>query len=89
MCADASVISYFLIPTTLSRGMTPAYGGVLSALDIRYTLTPLEVDRTIAGTPAASLARHKKYVEKETIHAIYPHKRQHIVTAKREITLDD
>lgn len=71
-------------------GMSPAYGGILSALDIRYTLTPLEMDRSSTGhaTPAASSTRHTRFIETEQIHAIYPHQRQHIHTSTREVTID-
>lgn len=69
--------------------MSPAYGGILSALDVHYTITPIEMDRSVAGTLTASLTRRKRYLEKETIHAVYPHKRHHIHTTTREVTLDE
>ncbi|KAF8312515.1 Metallo-dependent phosphatase [Clavulina sp. PMI_390] len=72
----------------IDTGMTPAYGGILSALEVHYTLTPVEADASAAGTRAASASRRKRYIEKEKIEAIYPHKREHIHTETREVTLD-
>ncbi|KAF8312516.1 Metallo-dependent phosphatase [Clavulina sp. PMI_390] len=72
----------------IDTGMSSAYGGILSALVVHYTLTPIEADSSAAGTRAASANRQKRYTEKEKIEAIYPHKRVHIHTETREVTLD-
>jgi hypothetical protein len=57
-----------------SVGISHAYGGVLSALSIHYTLTP------VSGTK-------NKWVEKETVSALYPDRQQIIVVESREIEL--
>lgn len=69
--------------------MSRAYGGTLSALDVHYSLTPKERHMTIAGTLHASFARRRTFVEKEMIYAIYPHKRDLLVSSEREIALDE
>jgi hypothetical protein len=55
-------------------GISHEYGGVLSALSIHYTLTP------VSGT-------QNKWVEKETVSALYPDRQQIIVVDSREIEL--
>ena len=67
-------------------GISSAYGGVLSALDITYSLTPID-SLQLSGTRApASAKRAAKYIEEEIIQAIYPlGKRDVFVSQRREI----
>lgn len=69
-------------------GMSPAYGGILSALDVRYSLTPVENKPSLLGTWGVSFAKKGKYLEKETIYAVYPDKRDLLVSETRELFLD-
>lgn len=63
--------------TTLSRpGISHAYGGVLSALSIQYTLKP------IGGSFS------QRWKEKEVVSAIYPDRREVIATSEREVVGD-
>jgi hypothetical protein len=69
--------------------MSRAYGGILSALDVHYSLTPKERVMSIAGTLHASFAGRRTFIEKETIYAIYPHKQDLLVSHEREIVLGE
>ncbi|KAG5637549.1 hypothetical protein H0H81_004180 [Sphagnurus paluster] len=57
----------------IDTGISHAYGGVLSALSIHYTLTPVGNDAD------------QRWVEKEVVSAIYPNKQEVIVTDEREV----
>ncbi|KAK8861325.1 hypothetical protein IAR55_002144 [Kwoniella newhampshirensis] len=81
----------------IDTGISSAYGGVLSALEIVYTLTPLDVPKhdghrqdplmvsnnvTITGEELRG-----RYLEREEVHAIYEKRRKWIALEEREITL--
>lgn len=77
--------------------MTSAYGGVLSALDVRYSLKPVEGE-LLVGEPTSKThplskrltqRRPGNYIEKETIYAVYEDRRDLLVSESREIILDD
>lgn len=69
--------------------MSRAYGGVLSALEVHYSLIPKERALSTAGTLKALFARRRTYIEKEEIYAIYPHRRDVLVSFQRETVLDE
>ncbi|KAJ3531370.1 hypothetical protein NMY22_g8178 [Coprinellus aureogranulatus] len=60
----------------IDTGISHAYGGVLSALSIHYTLHPVGDDAD------------QRWVEREAISALYPDKRTLIVDEEREIIGD-
>lgn len=76
----------------IDTGISSAYGGVLSALEIVYTLTPiaspshdhrqdpllLQVAEPLVG---------ERYVEREEVHAIYEKRRRTIAVVEREIVI--
>lgn len=69
-------------------GISKAYGGVLSALEIVYTLTPTsgaEDDRA-GGSKKGGAALPAKMTEKEVVTAIYGDNRE--VLVKRETLVD-
>jgi len=74
----------------IDTGISHAYGGVLSALRIEYTLTPVESrEYNIFGRKVdISVANQQVYLEREAIHAIYPHKTEQFVYQEREIVGD-
>jgi len=61
-----------IIDTGISRG----YGGALSALSIYYTLTP---------STEQEYGEKKKWIERETISALYPDKRVVLLDEEREV----
>ncbi|KXN84765.1 hypothetical protein AN958_12192 [Leucoagaricus sp. SymC.cos] len=60
----------------IDTGISRAYGGVLSALSIHYTLEPV-------GDP-----EERRWLETEVISALYPDRREVLVTDEREIVGD-
>ncbi|KAG6812964.1 hypothetical protein H0H92_015083 [Tricholoma furcatifolium] len=60
----------------IDTGVSHAYGGVLSALSIQYTLTPI------------GPAEDKRWKEKEVVTAVYADKREVLVTDEREVVGD-
>lgn len=84
----------------IDTGISYAYGGVLSALEIIYTLDPVkDGGEMLAGqrpfvVGGASnveglgiLVKGKDYHEREEVFAIYEHRKQKLVDDKRTITL--
>ncbi|KAF9506446.1 hypothetical protein BS47DRAFT_1367355 [Hydnum rufescens UP504] len=70
----------------IDTGISSAYGGVLSALDIKYSLIPIDDSvQSAPGTRAPASAKAEKYLEQEIIQAIYPGKRDVFVSHEREI----
>ncbi|KAF9267872.1 Metallo-dependent phosphatase [Marasmius fiardii PR-910] len=65
----------------IDTGITPVYGGVLSALSIHYTLTPLSTDK---GTRREK----RKWIEKEVVSALYVDRQEVIVVDEREVVGD-
>ncbi|KEP51008.1 serine-threonine protein phosphatase [Rhizoctonia solani 123E] len=63
----------------IDTGISKAYGGVLSALSITYTLTPHTPSRFLAAS------NERAWTEHEVIKAIYPDKAEVFVDSKREI----
>lgn len=71
-------------------------GGVLSALEIVYTLTPVDrrgrdhsQDPLLLSTSSESIAGLKgRFVEREEVHAIYEHSRKWLALEEREVVLD-
>jgi len=57
----------------IDTGITHAYGGVLSALSIYYTLTPIGDDTS------------KRWREKEVVSALYQDRREVLAVDEREI----
>ena len=57
-------------------GISHAYGGVLSALSIHYTLSPIGDDEA------------QRWLETEIVSAIYPYRRDIIVQSEREVVGD-
>lgn len=73
----------------IDTGISHAYGGVLSALSIHYTLTPKS-----SSSPSSKNKNHKhkhddddedKWVEREVVSALYVDRQEIIVTEEREI----
>ncbi|KAG6899961.1 hypothetical protein C0993_004862 [Termitomyces sp. T159_Od127] len=60
----------------IDTGISHAYGGVLSALSIYYTLTPVGADE------------EKRWIEKEVISALYPDTQEILVVDEREVVGD-
>ncbi|KAG5646939.1 hypothetical protein DXG03_001662 [Asterophora parasitica] len=60
----------------IDTGISHAYGGVLSALSIHYTLTPI------------GPKEKKRWVEKEVVSALYPDRQEVLVKDEREVVGD-
>ncbi|KAH0585209.1 hypothetical protein J132_10120 [Termitomyces sp. J132] len=60
----------------IDTGISHAYGGILSALSIHYTLTPIGYDK------------EKRWMEKEVVSALYPDKQEILVVDEREVVGD-
>ncbi|GLB40376.1 putative calcineurin-like phosphoesterase [Lyophyllum shimeji] len=60
----------------IDTGISHAYGGVLSALSIHYTLTPIGDDV------------EQRWVEKEVVSALYPERQEVLVVDEREVVGD-
>ncbi|ORY25249.1 Metallo-dependent phosphatase-like protein [Naematelia encephala] len=85
----------------IDTGISSAYGGVLSALEIVYTLTPIDItkdrDRNHRQDPlmadhtdemyAEGLIKGHRYLEREVVTAIYAKKTKLLALEEREITL--
>ena len=65
--------------TIYHTGITHVYGGVLSALSINYTLTPV-ADGVSGG--------EQRWIEKEVVTALYPDRQEILVTEEREVMGD-
>jgi hypothetical protein len=65
---------------TITSGISSAYGGPLSALDIQYSLTP-STEETAAGV------KLNKLVEREVITAVYEHSQKVLVRKERLLDL--
>lgn len=63
----------------VTTGISRAYGGVLSALSIRYTLTPVLGEGEEDG---------KRWQEREEISAVYEDRREVLVVDEREVVGD-
>ncbi len=77
----------------IDTGMSSAYGGVLSALEITYSLHPLRSGRT-GGHPqdpfspnSTALGTHATYWEREEVVAIYESGRQRLALQEGKVTL--
>jgi hypothetical protein len=75
LSSSTQVCSLFLCPHLVltHQGISHAYGGVLSALSIYYTLTP------VAGIK-------NKWVEREVVSALYVDRREVLIDDVREVT---
>jgi len=73
------VDSTYVVYLTPYTGITHAYGGVLSALSINYTLTPI-ADNASGGK--------QRWVEKEVVTALYPDRQELLVVDEREVVGD-
>lgn len=87
----------------IDTGISYAYGGVLSALEIIYTLDPIKGGAgemaagqrpfVVAGASEPEveglgvLVKGKEYNEREEVFAIYEHRKQKIADDKRVVTL--
>ena len=60
----------------IDTGISHAYGGVLSALSIHYSVYPIGEDKDL------------RWVERETISALYPDHQTKIIDEEREIVGD-
>ncbi len=72
--------------------MSYAYGGVLSALEIAYTLTPVpsaipDHRQDLFLAASADIKPGHKYIEREEVHAIYEKKRKLIAIEERDVIL--
>jgi hypothetical protein len=66
----------------IDTGISHAYGGVLSALSIDYSLTPIdEADSKTFGGKGYK----QKWIEKEVVSALYPDHSVIIVEDEREV----
>lgn len=78
-----------MLHANLISGISSAYGGVLSALEIIYTLTP--IDTPLHGDEnlldGQRLVAGHKYKEQESVHAIYERKKVRIALEERELVL--
>ncbi|ODO09337.1 hypothetical protein I350_02937 [Cryptococcus amylolentus CBS 6273] len=73
----------------IDTGISSAYGGVLSALEVVYTLTPTdEHDRSQDPLLLSTAVLKGRFLEKEEIHAIYQHGKKRLVVEEREVTLE-
>ena len=75
-----------------TTGISSAYGGVLSALEIVYTLTPKEqapkqpdLLQDPFSVVSDGLVAGQIYLEREEVHAIYEGRRQNMAIDEREI----
>jgi hypothetical protein len=81
----------------VDTGMSRAYGGVLSALEIVYELYPTadkiesghgdHRQEPFVGTNSSALATSKRYREKEVVTAIYEKKRKILAHVEQVIEL--
>lgn len=79
----------------IDTGMSSAYGGVLSALEIVYSLTPHSSEKShdrqdpFLATPSAigGLLPGHRYWEREEVHAIYERGRKVITVEERDLVL--
>lgn len=78
---------------TLTSGISSAYGGVHSALEIIYTITPSNPqpktpdhhqDPFTVATASSSASSH---IEREEVYAVYPDKRDLIALEERDVKL--
>lgn len=60
-----------LHPSSSPKGISRAYGGAHSALEMLYTLTPVEDDSEEEGTSAFASGETTKWVEREVVSAMY------------------
>ncbi|OWZ74617.1 serine-threonine protein phosphatase [Cryptococcus neoformans Tu401-1] len=80
----------------IDTGISSAYGGVLSALEIIYTLTPVDrrgrdhsQDPLLLSTSSEPIAGLKgRFIEREEVHAIYEKSRKWLALEEREVVLD-
>jgi hypothetical protein len=74
----------------IDTGISSAFGGVLSALEVVYTLTPTDGHRTDPLTAEQALVGFESgvsYHEKEVVHGIYPTGKRLIATTERTVTI--
>ncbi|WVQ78321.1 hypothetical protein IAT38_000406 [Cryptococcus sp. DSM 104549] len=78
----------------VDTGISSAYGGVLSALEIIYTLTPVDSKHDgghrqdpLMLSATGSEALKGRFIEREEVHAIYENKRKWIALEESEIVL--
>ncbi|KAK4685445.1 hypothetical protein P7C73_g4704, partial [Tremellales sp. Uapishka_1] len=71
----------------IDTGMSSAYGGVLSALEIDYTLTPLSSRPDHRQDPllAESIQPGQTYLEREVVSAIYENGKHVIAVEEKEV----
>lgn len=72
----------------IDTGISYAYGGVLSALEIIYTLTPVhDAGDLSVNSEVAVLKEGEKYIEREEVFAVYQRGKKKIAVVEQEITL--
>jgi hypothetical protein len=74
----------------IDTGISSAYGGVLSALEIIYTLTPKDKDHRadpLRPGEVQSVRKGETYIEREEVYAIYPHAKTQIALEVREVVM--
>ncbi|TXT11029.1 hypothetical protein VHUM_01780 [Vanrija humicola] len=71
----------------IDTGISYAYGGVLSALEIIYTLTPPFAPPANGTDEPHVLRAGEKYIEREEVNAIYPTGKKRIALEVRQIVL--
>lgn len=79
----------------IDTGISSAYGGVLSALEIIYTLTPVDrrgrdhsQDPFLLSIGSESIGLKGRFIEREEVHAIYEKSRKWLALEEREVVLD-
>lgn len=65
----------------LTAGISSAYNGVLSALEIVYTLTPVK-------NAARSGTLRGTYIEREEVYAVYLRRRERIALVEQEVVVE-
>lgn len=73
---DASII-------IIDTGISYAYGGIMSALEIIYTLTPVDHD----VDDLSVLKEGERYIEREEVYAVYQRGKKKLAVEVRQITL--
>ncbi|CAK9786716.1 Metallo-dependent phosphatase [Cutaneotrichosporon oleaginosum] len=71
----------------IDTGISYAYGGVLSALEIIYTLTPVDGVGELSADGAHIFREGDRYVEREEVYAVYQRGKKKIAVVEQQITI--
>ncbi|WVQ73890.1 hypothetical protein IAR50_003471 [Cryptococcus sp. DSM 104548] len=75
----------------IDTGISSAYGGVLSALEVVYTLTPIDEEGRDHSQDPLLLSADKlkgRFLEREEVYAIYKHGKKQLAIEERKVTLE-